>query len=205
MSDSSSSSLISTPAKIDVVPENSSDEAKELTGSDASTPDPEAPKKSDPFDTGLPEEDDDELAWHKATLIAEEDIRERVTIPAEFPARHLWSPSSSPSDLSCPALGANPSSPIIIPPVVLAQAHAALFDALSSSSQLSSDPPRPASTTEKKRRSEPIVTLFCPFDHTAGVIDALVCKIATSEGADVLVLDSLMFAQGKDTSLGPGQ
>jgi hypothetical protein len=77
--------------------------------------------------------------------------------------------------------------------------------ALSSSSQLSSVPPPPASTAAKEPLPEPIVTLFCPFDHTAGVIDTLVRRTAVNVQADVLVLDSLMFAQGKDTSLGPGQ
>jgi hypothetical protein len=165
----------------------------------------EVSKNLDPFETSLPEEDADELAWHKATLAAEEDIRERVTIPAEFPARHLWSPSSPPSDPSCLALGYDLAGHIMIPPVVLAQARAAVSNALSSSSQLSSVTPPSASAAEKKPLPEPVVTLFCPYDHTAGVIDTLVRRIATSEEADVLVLDSLMFAQGKDTSLGPGK
>ena len=173
--------------------------------------------KSDIFDPG---ENADRMEPDKATLVAEEDIREQVTIPAEFLDRHLWSPS----DLSSPALNAAPANCITVSPFVVAQACAALFNALSPSSQLSSVPPRPApappapapqSTSDNKEEKkegegspkpdplpEPVVTLYCPFDHTAGVIDALVRSIAQSEQADVLVLDALTFTHNND--LGPG-
>lgn len=181
MSGPSSSFPIHTPDKINVSPETSSDEVEESTDSDDSTS----------------EEDEGEFARHKSTPIAEE-----VTIPPEFPARHLWSPFSLSSCASFHALGASPADHIIVPPIVLAQAHDALSNALSSPSQLSSVTPRPAS---KKPLPEPIVTLFCPFDHTARVIDTAVRRVALNVRADVLVLDSLMFAQGKDTTLGPGE
>lgn len=222
MSDSSSLP-VDVPAELNpapIPPSGDSSEVKESTTSHSSAP--EASRKSGPFETGLPEEDAEELAWHKATLIAEEDIRERVTIPAEFLARQLWSPFSSLSDPPSSVLSANVVGHIAFPPVVLARARGALANAFSSSSQLSSVPPRPGRTpqpssgndsegTGSSRESsqssgpltEPVVTLFCPFDHTAGVIDTLVRSIALGERADVLVLDALMFAQNKD--LGPGQ
>jgi len=180
-----------------------------------------------PFETGL-HEDADQMAPHNATLIAEEDIRERVTIPAEFIAKHLWSPFSSPFDPSPPALTTHLKGRINFPPAVLAQARAALSNALFPSSQLYSVPsqpaptpvPQPASGSDSnkgdwgyeepqsphvpnlERPCEPVVTLLCPFDHTAGVIDGLVHTVALSEQAEVLVLDALMFAQSND--LGPG-
>lgn len=199
MSDSSLTSPINIPPEIDASSGASPGGVEECTVSDVSSL--EVPQNSDPSEIGLPEEDADELAWHKATLILEEDIRERVTIPAEFPARHLWSPFSSLSYPSSPAWSANIADHIILSPVVLAQASAELSNALSPSSQLH----RPTSPGAEEPLPEPVITLFCPFDHTAGVIDTLVNRIAASERADVLVLDSLMFAQGKDTSLGPGQ
>jgi hypothetical protein len=174
----------------------------------------------DPFGIALPEEDESEMAWHKATLIAEEDIREQVTIPAEFAARHLWSPSSSPSDASSFALDVHLADHVTFPPILLAEARETLLKALAPSAQLSSvaarPAPEPSSATSKNDAAkapsqpnshplpEPIVTLFCPFDHTAGIIDALVCNLALGQHADVLVLDALMFAQGGASSLGPG-
>lgn len=162
-----------------------------------------------PFEIALPEEDASELEWHKATLIAEEDIRERVTIPTAFASRHLWSPLS-PSDPSS-ALNVRLADCITFPPIVLAEARRALFNALAPSTQLSSVPARPKDRAEKASSApkrdplpEPIVTLFCPFDNTADIIDALVINIALSQGADILVLDALMFAQGEGSSLGPG-
>lgn len=175
-----------------------------------------------PFETGLCEN----AAPHNATPIAGEDICERVTIPAGFMVKYLWSPYSLPSDPSPPALSTHLTGRINFPPVVLAQARAALSNALSPSSQLYNVPSQPAPTPAPQPDSdldsdldmedesqsshapniehpcEPVVTLLCPFDHTAEVIDALVHAVALSERAEVLMLDALMFAQNND--LGPG-
>ena len=176
-------------AEFGPVSEPSSGEVEWSTLSNSSTG--EAGKKSDPLEIG-PCEDGDPMAQHKAALVTEEDICERVAMPAKFAAKHLWSPS----DLSSSALGANLADHITLPPIVLSQARLALSHALSSSLDESS------SASNLDTFPEPIVTLFCPFDHTAGVIDTLVRSIALSERADVLVLDALTFAHNND--LGPG-
>jgi hypothetical protein len=171
----------------------------------------DAPIACNPFEIALPEEDASELEWHKATLIEEEDIRERVTIPTAFASRHLWSPLSPSSDPSSSALNVRLADCITFPPIVLAEARRTLFNALAPSTQLSSVPARPTTPKDKASSApkqgplpEPIVTLLCPFDNTADIIDALVINIALSQGAEILVLDALMFAQGEGNSLGPG-
>ena len=196
MADPSSNPSIDIPAPINAEPESPSSDETQPSNESACT---SAPGVSPTSETDLPEGNPDNLARHHTTLVVEEDIHERVTIAAEFPVRHLWSPFSTSSGPSFAALAADH---IIFPPIIRARAHAELAEALSSSSQLSSVTPRPDSASPPK---EPVITLYCPFKHTAGVIDALVCSMAVSERADVLVLDSLMFAQGKDSSLGPGQ
>jgi len=197
--------------EFDAVPEPSSGEVESSTLSNSSAG--ETGKKSDPLDIGPCEGDGDQTAPHKAAPAAEEGIHERVTIPEKFAAEHLWPLS----DLSSSTLSANLAGHITLPPIVVSQARLALSHALSPLSQLSSVPSR--STPEPTPQSmlggsdesssvskldpfpEPVVTLFCPFDHTAGVIDTLVRSIAQSERADVLVLDALMFTHNND--LGP--
>lgn len=169
----------------------------------------------DPLTINLPDEDDSELTWHKTTLIQEEDIREAVTIPAAFAAQYLWSPTAPPSSSESTKIpGTHPSSHVVIPPALLADTHAALSTALSSATQLASVPPKPSSTTsspsdvappDPEPLPEPVVTLFCPYDNTAGVIDTIVSGVGLSQRADVLVLDTLMFAQGEAGPLGPGE
>ena len=183
-----------------------------------------ASNTSDPVQVALPDEDEVEQAWHKATLIAEEDIRERVTIPTEFATKHIWSPFVPATESSPSTAGAHPVSHVNIPPALLADAHAALSTALSSATQLASVPPKPApaptpsdsssSTTtvdpptppsDPEPLNEPIITLFCPFDHASSVIDTIVSGVGLSQRADVLVLDALMFAQGEAGPLGTGE
>lgn len=169
----------------------------------------------------LPEEDESERQWHKLTLIEQEDIRERVTIPAAFAEKYLWSPSSSKSTSSPTSTPL--SNAVTIPPGLLADAHAAVVNALSQKSQLASLPPKPvtAPTTDGEPATtiaaaasdpppdpdpavEPIITLYCPFDNTPGVLDSIVSGLGASQQADVLVLDALMFAQGEVGPLGSG-
>lgn len=184
-----------------------------------------ASNTSEPAQVALPDEDEAEQAWHKATLIAEEDIRERVTIPAEFASKYIWSPFVPAAELSSSTPGAHPVSHVIIPPALLADTHAALSTALSGATQLASVPPKPtpppaalagsSSSTapadpppppsEPEPLTEPIITLFCPFDNTSGVIDTIVSGVGLSQRADVLVLDALMFAQGEAGPLGSGE
>lgn len=235
MSDPSSSAPASDPVVADAAPASESSTTPAVV-SDTNSSSSTAPtsKVTDPAQVALPDEDDNEQAWHKATIIAEEDIRERVTIPVAFANKYLWSPlvaapepSSSSTD---PVLGAHPTSHVVIPPALLADAHAALSTALSNSTQLASvhpkpsPPPAPAASTESTTDSttpatpadpvvpaepevltEPIVTLFCPFDNSAAVIDTIVSGVGQSQRADVLVLDALMLSQGEAGPLGPGE
>lgn len=257
MSDPSDSS---TPAAADnavaatdatpTPPQPSTSAATVVTPDTTTEPAPAAAAEpADPAQTALPEEDEGELAWHKATLIAEEDIRERVTIPAAFAAKYLWSPSvpapkspssdESSSSSSSPSSsleasssstrlpGQHPTSHVNIPPALLADAHAALSTALSSATQLASvhpkpppPPPAPAKVVEgttpaapadpvvpaePEVLTEPIITLFAPFDNTASVIDTIISGVGQSQRADVLVLDALMLAQGEAGPLGSGK
>lgn len=202
------SSPVEALSEFDPVPEPSSGEVESSTLSNSSAG--EAGKKSDPLDIGPCEGDGDRTARHKAAPVAEEGIHERVTIPEKFAAEHLWPLS----DLSSSTLSANLAGHITLPPIVVSQARLALSHALSPLSQLSNVPlrstPEPtmlggsdesSSVSNLDPFPEPVVTLFCPFDHTAGVIDTLVRSIAQSERADVLVLDALMFTHNND--LGP--
>jgi hypothetical protein len=221
MSDPSSNPSSSDAAATDAASASSTPTPPVVPDADSATT--AAPKTSDPAEVALPDEDEAEQAWHKATLIAEEDIREQVTIPAEFAAKYIWSPFLPAAESSSSTLGAHPVSHVIIPPALLADTHAALSTALSGTTQLASVPPKPAppaptdssSSTapadppapppEPEPLTEPIVTLFCPFDNTSGVIDTIVSGVGLSQRADVLVLDALMFAQGEAGPLGPGE
>lgn len=50
------------------------------------------------------------------------------------------------------------------------------------------------------------MTHFVPFNHATAVTDAIVSGVSRSLGAEVLVLDALMFARGGAASpLGPGK
>ncbi|KAF8314003.1 hypothetical protein DL93DRAFT_2228150, partial [Clavulina sp. PMI_390] len=55
---------------------------------------------------------------------------------------------------------------------------------------------------ERPMTVEPFVTLFCPYEHTSDVLDVVVHDIARREGCDVVVLDSLELAQGRNGTFG---
>jgi hypothetical protein len=226
MSDPSSNPPSSDTAVTDATSAPSSAAAATPLATDGDSSAAAASNTSDPVQVTLPDEDEAEQAWHKATLIAEEDIRERVTIPAEFATKHIWSPFVHATESSPSTAGAHPVSHVIIPPALLADAHAALSTALSSATQLASVPPKPTPApapapvdssssaapvdppsppSDPEPLNEPIVTLFCPFDHASDVIDTIVSGVGLSQRADVLVLDALMFAQGEAGPLGAGE
>jgi hypothetical protein len=89
-SDPYSNLLSSDAAATDATPASSSSSSVMPAATDADST-TTAPKTSDPAQVALPDEDEAEQAWHKAALIVEGDIRERVTIPAEFAEKCMWS------------------------------------------------------------------------------------------------------------------
>jgi hypothetical protein len=245
-SDTADAITESPAVAVPTTPTTSSTSANDSTLASAeqpASPETAAAKKEketvDAVDIALPAEDESELAWHKTTLIDEENIKERVTIPKAFAAKYLWASRSSPkeSDDKLSFVASVLSNKVEIPPSLLADAHAAIGDALSTKSQVASIPPKPApvlpstSTTsadgatpiadspapadtsastnplpvsDPEPAVEPIITLYSPFDNTPAVLDSIVYGVGTSQGADVLVLDALMLAQGEVGPLGSG-
>ncbi|KAF8323926.1 hypothetical protein DL93DRAFT_2070047 [Clavulina sp. PMI_390] len=214
----------SSPAS-DAVADSPAAPAAATEAAPATEPAAPEPEPVDPSQVTLPDEDAAELAWHKQTMLAEEDIREKVTIPSAFAAKYLWSPFvAATTEESTRLPGAHPINHVTIPPALLADAHAALSSALSSSTQLAAvhpkppPPPEPSSSTTKDEPAptstdpppepevltEPIITFFCPYDNTALVIDTIVSGVGQSQRADVIVLDALMLSQGEAGPLGPG-
>lgn len=129
--------------------------------------------------------------------------------------------------------GAFSTNHIILPPGLLAEANDALFTALSISTQLASvhpktpplpppllvqppagvnmqwspppSPPRIHSPLPGSNiPTEPIVTIFAPFNNATSAVDAIVRDIGQSQQADVLVIDALTLAEGEAGPLGPG-
>ncbi|KAF8313998.1 hypothetical protein DL93DRAFT_1101414 [Clavulina sp. PMI_390] len=57
---------------------------------------------------------------------------------------------------------------------------------------------------ERPMNTEPFVTLFCPYEHASEVLDAVVHDVAQRESCDVVTLDSLELARGRDGAFGEG-
>lgn len=184
---------------------------------------PDDKKPVQPDQIALPLPDSDERSFHDETLAIEEERREHASIPPSFTAKYLW--LASERSMSSPSA----SDPYGIPDTLQAEARAAIQNAFSLESQTASiatappcepwressfrndESPTPSSPlfgerlrSDKPIIDEPIVTFFCPYDYTSGVIDTLVQSVGESEGCDVVVLDPIFLAQGSDGPLGAG-
>lgn len=191
----------------------------------------------DPADVALPRADTDEGNFHDETLLEEEELHERISIPSSFAARYLHLHSASASEPSNSS--SSPSTPKpSLPSSLLLEAQAAIQSAFSLETQIASiasavdtsshpklgqeysfrydesaSAPSPSLTFKERLDDdrpmfdEPIITFYCPYDHTPGVIDTLVESVGESEGCDVLVLDPVVLAQGGngDGPLGAGE
>lgn len=180
----------------------------------------------EPFQVPLPTPDLEEVDWHHSTLLEMEEARERFVFSESFIVNFVSTSQTTPRVLS------STTPRIALPNSLLLEARTAILHALSDEVQISSiaSPLRPPPLLgsqyiyskyetaavgptplierlriDKAVAEEPMVTLFCPYDHASGVIDSIVQSVAESEGIELEVLDSIVFAQGRDGPLGDGE
>lgn len=176
---------------------------------------------ADPSQAPLPHLDSEEIRFHNQTLLIEEERQAHFSIPSSFAAKYIWgySDSSPPVQNACH-----------LPDSIRFEGRAAIKSAFSLEAQINSvaagippnepthdspfghdsSPFLPTRLPKERLRcdrpiaDEPIVTCFCPYNNTAEVIDSLVRSVAECEGCDVLVLDTIVLAQGGSGPLGLG-
>ncbi|KAF8314000.1 hypothetical protein DL93DRAFT_2080461, partial [Clavulina sp. PMI_390] len=186
----------------------------------------------DPATIALPSPDSDEKAFHTNTLLEVEDRKAAVSLPSSLSSKYLWTPSSS--DVAHPQSKASfqvPHSLSLEASSIFREALSLDVQAGSVSkprettkkvymgAEYTYDPDEPSDSSDsasvatltsrlslkRPMSSEPFVTLFCPYDHTTEILDAVVEDVAQREGLDVVVLDLLEFARGRDGAFGEGK
>jgi hypothetical protein len=96
--------------------------------------------------------------------------------------------------------GKAPLSDYDFPDEIIDEVRSAVAYAFSNASQTA----RADGGNLKVGLPNPNISLYCPHEASHDVIDSMVDLIALERGADVLVLDSLELALGKDGVFGEG-
>jgi hypothetical protein len=136
-----------------------------------------------------------------------------VALPPDMAEKILWSPPFP--DFNVPeAPDDQPSDDApTTPPTfafsdgILSEAHALTSYAFSRAVQMACSNGSILDIKEDTEKScpEPIISLYYPHDGCHDIIDSMVKRLASEQGADVVVLDSLEFALGEFGAFGKGK